>query len=94
MCWNVILLGNNFQSFCVVGVFVCDEDRSDAGKRGLNDIQSFFNGAGADARVEKEFCVRGFYIYAIAGRAGIEGVRRDINHDILRKHPKDERKAR
>ena len=75
-------------------MFVGDENCLDARKRGLNNIQPLFDGAGADARVEKEFCVRGFYIYAIAGRAGIEGVRRDINHDILRKHPKDARKAR
>jgi hypothetical protein len=44
-----------------------DKNGADSGKRRLNIVQTLFDGAGADARVEKNFCVRSFYIYAIAG---------------------------
>ena len=48
-------------------MLVRDEYGLDIGERGADCAETVLNGAGADARVEENFGIRGFYVYAIAG---------------------------
>jgi hypothetical protein len=61
-----MLFGNNLQSLNVIDMLVRDEDRTDIGKGRTDGEKTFFDGAGADARVDQNFRIGSFHIEAIA----------------------------
>ena len=90
---DVILFGNYFQSLCMVGMLMRNENCIDIGKRRADGVQIFFDGTRADTRVNQNLRIGSSDINAVAGGTGVKGICGDISHGIPSKRREDERKA-